>query len=102
MKEHDEGARLEDDVLRVREILQTQMSAVKTPTVETVDGLVQVTVDPQLRVLRVEFLDGSMDPVKRLALEKATADAVNAAMQKVVLSTSEALMQLEKKIEWKA
>ena len=42
-----------------------------------------------------------MDPVKRLALQKATADAVNAAMQKVVLSTSEALMQLEKKIEWK-
>ena len=102
MKEHDEGARMEDDVLRVREILQIQMSAVKTPTVETVDGLVQVTVDPQLRVLRVEFLDGSMDPVKRLALEKATADAVNAAMQKVVLSTSQALIQLEKKMEWKA
>ena len=49
MKEHDEGARLEDDVLRVREILQAHTSAVKTPTVETVDGLVQVTVDPQLR-----------------------------------------------------
>jgi DNA-binding protein YbaB len=102
MKEHDEGDLLEDDVLRVREILQANIGAVKTPTVETVDGLVQVTVDPQLRVLRVEFLDGLMDPVKRLALEKATVDAVNVAMQKVVLSTSEALMQLEKKIDWKA
>lgn len=85
MKEHDEGPQLEDDVLRVREILQAHMSAVKTPTVETVEGLVQVTVDPQLRVLRVEFLDGSMNPAKRLALQKATADAVNAAMQKVYL-----------------
>jgi len=102
MKEHDEDVRLGDDVLRVREILQAHTSAAKTPTVETVDGLVQVTVDPHLRVLRVEFLDGSLDPVKRLALQKATADAVNAAMQKVVLSTSEALMHLEKKIDWKA
>jgi DNA-binding protein YbaB len=102
MKEHDEDARQEDDVLRVREILQAHTSQGKAPTVETVDGLVRVTVDPQLRVVRIEFLDGTMDPVKRLALEKATADAVNAAMQKVVLSTSGALMQLEKRIDWKA
>jgi len=94
MKLHESDAGLEADLERIRELLQAHAEAAKNLTARSDDGLVQVTVDQRLRVVSVEFLDKSIDPDRRPALQKSTAEAINTAMQRVILSSAEALMNL--------
>jgi len=89
------------DISDVRRILKEGAHAAQQPVVETAAGLVEVTMDGHLRVQAVQFLDRSLDAKTRAALEKATVDAVNAAMRKAVLAKAEAFAKIREQLDWK-
>lgn len=93
------ASRLDHD--RIRTVLEAQANAAGEPVIETADNLVKVTVDQHMHVRAIEFLDSSLDPAKRAALQDATANAINHAMRKAVLAKAEALKQVERQLDWR-
>ena len=83
--------------------MQSRAEAAKAaePVVETVAGLVRVTVDGHLRVHAVEFLGHAVDAKTREALQRATADAINSAVTKVVQSRAEAVVRVQAQLDWR-
>jgi DNA-binding protein YbaB len=96
MKEHAKF-----DISDVRRILKDGAHSAQRPVVETAAGLVEVTMDGHLRVQAVEFLDYSLDAETRVALQKATVDAVNGAIRKAVVAKAEAFAKVQERLDWK-
>ena len=90
------------DISRIREVLQAEAAKAAEPVVETAAGLVRVTMDGNLRVQTVEFLGDGVDAKAREALQRATADAVNSAVRKVVQSRAEAVARVQAQLDWRA
>ena len=86
---------------RVRELLESHVRNTKAGVTQSVDGVVTVTVDSQLRLTSVQLLDKSIDAKTRDVLERAIVDAVNAAMQKVVKASADALSELQASDDWR-
>jgi DNA-binding protein YbaB len=93
--------RMEATTQRVRELLEAHAKRTDAGATHTAGG-VSVTVDSHLRLTRVQIDDASIDASRRAAIENAIVEAVNAAMQQVVKSSSEALSALHSSEEWKA
>lgn len=89
------------DISRIREVLQAEVGQAAEPVIETVAGLVRVTVDGNLRVQAVEFLGDAVDAKAREALQRATADALNSAVRNVVRSRAEAVSRVQAQLDWR-
>jgi DNA-binding protein YbaB len=90
------------DVSRIREVLQAEAAKAAEPVVETVPGLVRVTMDGNLRVQAVELLGDGADAKAREALQRAIADAFNGAVRKIVQSRAEAVTRVQAQLDWRA
>jgi len=93
--------RMEATTRRVRELLEAHAKRADARATHTVDG-VSITVNSHLRLTRAQLDDPSIDASRRAAIESAIVEAVNAAMQQVVKSSSHALSALHSSEEWKA
>jgi DNA-binding protein YbaB len=100
MKDQKARGGVEDDVSRFREVLEAQAGKAAERTVRSKDGLVQVTVDQRLQVVRIEFLDKSIPHDRRDALQEATVEAINDALQQMVLASAEALLKVQAEMGW--
>jgi DNA-binding protein YbaB len=93
--------RMEATTQRVRELLEAHAKRTDAGATHSASG-VTVTVDSHLRVTGVQIDEASIDASRRAAIENAIVEAVNAAMQQVVKSTSHALSALHASEQWKA
>ena len=89
-----------EELRRIRELLEAHSSGTNLTVTETVDGVLSVSLDAQMRVVSASILDGSVDSTTRANLERAIVDATNRAMARVVQSTVEALQGLHQTAEW--
>jgi len=91
---------MDESVRRVSELLKTHADR-QIELSETIDGLVTVTVNSQLHLIRVTLHDESIDAKRRAELESAIVKAVNGARTKAVKAASESLGKLQESEAWK-
>lgn len=90
----------DNDLHRVRALLESSMEAAREPVTQTVDGLVAVTVNAQHQLENVRILDDRIALDIRAALEKAILNATTQAVQRSVTHTSKAMLALQESAEW--
>jgi DNA-binding protein YbaB len=93
--------RTEAAAQRVHELMDAHMRSAGAGATHTV-GDVSVTVNSKLQLTHVHIGEAFMDVSARATIEKSIVEAVNAATQQVVKSSSRALTELRSSEEWKA